>query len=90
MLRVVKPTGRILWYDYHVNNRRNADVRRVTRNEIAHLFAGCSVHLKRLTLAAPLARLVAPRSTAMYRVLNSVPFLRTHYLGVIRPAAASS
>ena len=89
MLRVVRPAGLILWYDYHLNNPRNADVRRVTHDEIRQLFAGCSIHLRRLTLAAPLARLVAPRSTALYRVLNSIPALRTHYLGVIRPGVVS-
>ena len=89
MLRVVRPTGLILWYDYHVNNRRNADVRRVTHAEIRQLFGSCSIHLRRLTLAAPLARLVAPRSTALYRALNSIPILRTHYLGVIRPVVTS-
>ncbi len=46
MLRVVKPSGLILWYDYHLNNPRNADVRRVTRDEIRQLFAGCSLHLQ--------------------------------------------
>ena len=89
MLRVVKPAGLILWYDYHVNNRRNADVRRVTKSEIAQLFAGSSIQLKRLTLAAPVARVVAPRSTALYRALNAIPALRTHYLGVIRPGGVS-
>ena len=68
---------------------RNADVRRVTYDEIRQLFPGCAIRLKRLTLAAPLARLVAPHSTMLYRALDSIPFLRTHYLGVIRPAATS-
>ena len=27
MLRVLKPQGLILWYDYHVNNPWNKDVR---------------------------------------------------------------
>ena len=29
MLRVLKPEGIVLWYDYHVNNSRNPDVRGV-------------------------------------------------------------
>jgi len=89
MRRVVRPSGLILWYDYHVDNPRNGDVRSVSRGEIRQLFPGCTTHLRRLTLAAPLGRLVAPRSTALYRALNSIPLLRTHYLGVIRPGAAS-
>jgi ubiquinone/menaquinone biosynthesis C-methylase UbiE len=38
MMRVVKPDGFILWYDYHVKNPRNNDVRRVKRREIHRLF----------------------------------------------------
>src|SRR6266496_4556432 len=34
MLRVVKSDGLILWYDYHVNNPWNADVRGVKRQAI--------------------------------------------------------
>ena len=37
MLRVVKSDGLILWYDYHVNNPWNADVRGIKRQEIAQL-----------------------------------------------------
>ena len=32
MLRVVKGDGLILWYDFHVNNPRNPDVRGVKKN----------------------------------------------------------
>ena len=38
MMRVVKEEGIILWYDYHVNNPWNSDVRGVNRREIARLF----------------------------------------------------
>lgn len=84
MLRVVKPGGLIVWYDYHVNNPRNPDVRRVGKAEIVELFPGCDISLRRLTLAPPLARLVAPRSLPIYRALSSLPWATVHYLGVIR------
>jgi len=84
MLRVLKPTGMILWYDFHVNNPRNPDVRGVTRREIQKLFEGCTIKLQPITLAPPIARAVAPISWLACQLISAVPFLCTHYLGVIR------
>lgn len=84
MLRVLKPTGVILWYDFHVNNPWNRDVRGVTRREIHTLLDGCTVELRRITLAPPVTRLVAPVSWWVCHVLSAIPFLRTHYFGAIR------
>jgi SAM-dependent methyltransferase len=84
MLRVLKRDGLILWYDYHVNNPRNPDVRGVKRKEIYQLFPGCRIQLRRITLAPPLARLLAPHSWLACYVLEKIPWLCTHYLGVIR------
>ena len=84
MVRVLKPDGAILWYDFCVGNPRNPDVRAVRAAEIRQLFPGCSVQLGRVTLAPPVMRLVAPRSWTLCALLNLVRPLRTHYLGVIR------
>jgi SAM-dependent methyltransferase len=84
MLRVVKPQGLILWYDYHVNNPWNTNVRGVKRREIARLFPNCLIKLQRITLAPPLVRLLAPYSWLSCYLLGKVPWLCTHYLGVIR------
>jgi SAM-dependent methyltransferase len=87
MLRVLKPRGLILWYDYHTNNPRNPDVRGVKKREIHCLFPGCQIRLQRVTLAPPLARLLAPYSLLLCSLLEKLFFLNTHYLGVIRKAA---
>jgi ubiquinone/menaquinone biosynthesis C-methylase UbiE len=84
VLRVLRPGGRMLWYDFHMNNPRNADVRAVKKAEIRALFPGCDIRLERITLAPPLARWVSPRSRVAFEVLSTVPFLCTHYLGIIR------
>jgi len=84
MMRVLKPGGCVLWYDFHVGNPHNPDVRAVGRREIADLFQGCSIALWRVTLAPPIARFVAPRSWLLCTLLDGIPLLRTHYLGVIR------
>lgn len=84
MLRVLKPDGLILWYDYHLDNPRNPDVRGAKKGEIHSLFPGCSIDLRRVTLAPPLTRLLAPHSWLLCYLLEKVPLLCTHYLGVIR------
>jgi len=84
MVRVLKPEGTILWYDFCVPNPRNPDVRAVRAAEIRSLFPGCSVQLRRVTLAPPLTRLLAPLSWTLCTLLNLLPPLRTHYLGVIK------
>src|SRR5215471_18085103 len=84
MLRVVKGDGLILWYDYYVNNPWNTDVRGVKRQEISQLFPGCFIKLQRITLAPPLVRLLAPYSWLACSLLGKVPWLCTHYLGVVR------
>jgi len=86
LVRLVRgAAGAILWYDFHVNNPANPDVRGVGRRDLSRLFPGATIHLERATLAPPLARMVAPRSEFMARVLQSVPWLRTHFVGIIRP-----
>lgn len=84
MLRVLKPEGIILWYDFHVNNPWNANVRGVPGYEIRSLFPKCQVQLSRITLAPPLVRILAPVSWMACHLLSLVPFLCTHYLGIIR------
>ena len=83
MLRVLKPHGLILWYDFRVENPRNPDVRAVKKRDIHQLFPGSRIDLRRITLAPPLARLLAPYSWLTCSLLEKIPWLCTHYLGVI-------
>lgn len=84
MVRVLAPSGLIVWYDYRVNNPSNPDVRGIGRREIERLFPRCRVELKSITLAPPLSRVIAPYSVLCCQALESLPFLRTHLLGAIR------
>ncbi len=84
MIRVIKPDGLILWYDFSFNNPKNLAVRGVSRKEIQQLFPGCSVGLRRITLAPPVTRRLASRSWLACSLLNAIPFLRTHVLAVIK------
>ena len=60
MLRVLKPQGSILWYDFFMDNPRNSNVRGIGRRELASLFPDCRIWLRRVTLAPPLARRIVP------------------------------
>ena len=84
MLRVLKAGGTILWYDYYVNNPWNPDVKGVKKKEIQGLFPNCVFSLKRVTLAPPVVRSLAPLSIFLCLMLDKIPLLRTHYLGMIR------
>ena len=86
MLRVTKDEGIILWYDFNVDNPHNPDVRAVKKREIYQLFPNCRIELHRITLAPPLARSLVPYSWFAGYVLARLPFLCTHYLGLIRKA----
>jgi hypothetical protein len=88
MLRVLKPDGVILWYDFLVNNPQNPDVRGVPKREIGALFSGCRFDLRRVTLVPPVVRWLAPRSWFMTYMLSHVRPLCTHYLGVITKLVA--
>jgi len=87
MIRVLKPEGAILWYDFMRDNLWNPDVRGVKKAEIQALFPGSAIHLRAITLAPPIARRIPQSLLPMfYPLLSSIPFLRTHYLGLfIKP-----
>ncbi|MGA8073408.1 MAG: class I SAM-dependent methyltransferase [Candidatus Acidiferrales bacterium] len=83
MLRVLRPGGVVLWYDFFVNNPANPDVRGVGKAEIARLFSRCDIELARITVAAPLGRAVATLPF-VYAALARCRIFCTHYLGWIR------
>jgi SAM-dependent methyltransferase len=89
MLRVLKPSGAILWYDYRWNPT-NRSARGIGAREIRTLFPQCRFDFRRVTLAPPLARWLAPRSRALCESLQRLALLRTHYLVFIQPAARRS
>ena len=88
MVRVLKPGGAVLYYDFAWNNPRNRHVRAVTRRQLRTLFAGLHGSIRATSLAPPLARLTAPRSWLLATALDSLPFLRSHRVAVlIKPLA---
>jgi len=84
MLRVIRPNGLVIWYDFHVDNPRNPDVLGVRKNEIRQLFPGCQIQHRRITLAPPIGRFVGRYSPLLYTLLSKTRILCTHYLSLIK------
>ena len=83
MLRVVKHSGMILWYDFWINPI-NSQTRGIPKGEIRNLFPGCQLDIRRLTLAPPLARRLLPLSRMLADLLTRTGLFNTHYLVAIR------
>lgn len=84
MLRVLRPRGLILWYDFWFNptNRQTKGIR---PKEIRELFPTCSYAFRRITLAPPIARKLASRSWLACYFMESLTVFNTHYLAAIQP-----
>jgi SAM-dependent methyltransferase len=83
MLRVTRPAGMILWYDFWLNPT-NPQTRGIRPLEIRHLFPTCTYEFHKITLAPPLARRIVPFSWILALFLESLKIFNTHYLAVIR------
>ncbi|GIV75271.1 MULTISPECIES: class I SAM-dependent methyltransferase [Caldilinea] len=84
--RILKPGGRIIWYDFRYRNPKNHYTQPMGRKQIAELFPSYQVELKPITLLPPLARRLGKTTNVFYPFLSSFSFLRTHYIGfLIKP-----
>src|SRR5579872_2077570 len=87
MNRVLVPGGRVLWYDFTFDNPKNANVRGIPKREIQKLFPGFRMKAKRITLAPPLGRIIAPLSAVLYYCLSRVRPLCTHLLCLLQKSS---
>lgn len=83
--RVRRSGGLILCYDFMYSNPRNPAVVGIPQKDMQHLFQHRGVHFdfRRVTLAPPLSRLIAPRAQWLAALLESLKILNTHYIGII-------
>lgn len=87
--RVLKSGGAVIWYDFRMHSPLNGQVRSISRKQIQSLFPDFKLSLETLSLLPPLARRLGRLTGLLYSPLNSVPFLRSHYLGVLtKPGSA--
>jgi ubiquinone/menaquinone biosynthesis C-methylase UbiE len=84
MVRVLKPGGVVVWYDFRIDNPWNRQVKGVSRREIHALFPECRINLRAVTLAPPIGRRSVSVSWIGSLLLEKLSILNTHYLGIIR------
>ena len=89
MIRVLKPDGLIIWYDFWLNptNPQTHGIRPV---EIKGLFPNYRFEFQKITLAPPLARHLVPISWGLAWLLESFCIFNTHYLVMISRKSESN
>jgi SAM-dependent methyltransferase len=87
MLRVLRPNGRILWYDIR-SLRPNPDLVPIKLAELKSLFPGCSIESRPATLGWRPSHFLAPRSRVAAILMEKLPRTRSHYVALIRPAGS--
>jgi len=83
LLRVLRPGGWVVWYDFWLNPT-NPQARGIRPREIRSLFPNCKVLLKKVTLAPPIARSATPISWILCLFLEKLGVFNTHYLAAIQ------
>lgn len=84
MVRVLKPGGLILWYDFWLNPM-NKDTMGIRPMAIRQYFPNSRMKFERITLAPPLARRLVPITWTGSLLLEKIGIFNTHYLTIIRP-----
>jgi SAM-dependent methyltransferase len=89
MLRVLKPAGAIVSYDFWLNPG-NPQTHGIRPSEVRRLFPGCTYEFHKITLAPPLSRKLVPFSWELALLLERLLVFNTHYMVFIRPKRESS
>jgi len=88
IMRVLKPGGTIVSFDTRYWNPQNPNTRPVREWELRSYFAPCRVQGYPILLIPQVARVLAPLSVGLCRLLERVPMFRSHYLAVIQTNAS--
>ena len=88
MWRVRKPNGLLLFYDFIYSNPRNTAVRGVPVQQVKRFFDHPNAHfdVQHITLAPPIARMIAPNMYSFAFLLERLRLLNTHVLVVVSEA----
>lgn len=89
MVRVLRPNGRILWYDIR-SIKPTASLVPIDLAELKSLFPGCSVAVRPATLGWRPSHFLVPRSRTAAILVQKLPGMRSHYVGLIRPANSTA
>lgn len=88
LLRIVRPGGLILSYDFWLNPT-NPQTRGLMPDEIRQIFPGCNIRFYKINLAPPIARKLVPISWGLAHFLESLSLLNSHYLAAIHSPAST-
>ena len=83
ILRVLKPHGYLIWYDFWIN-LTNAHTKGITLSDIRDLFPGCQITWRRIMLAPPIAHRIVPYSWTLSLLLHNLRLLNSHYVVLIK------
>ena len=78
--RVLKKGGAIIFYDMKMNNPFNFKTKKISKNELKHLFKNYSIKTKTITVLPQLSRIISFFSPKIYPFLTKLSFLHTHYI----------
>ena len=84
--RILAPGGVIMWYDYRVSDPLNRNTRGVGRRDIRRLFPNYDSSLRPVTVVPQVARRLGRATDVAYPALARMPWLRTHYAGLLAKA----
>jgi ubiquinone/menaquinone biosynthesis C-methylase UbiE len=85
MWRVLKPGGLILFYDFMYAHPHNQAVAGISQHNAKQLFSkpGVRYDFRRITLAPPISRIMAPRSCWLANTLELCKIFNTHLIAII-------
>ncbi len=84
IVRVMKPGGVVICYDFRYPSPGNATVRPVTVGELQGLFSEFTLTSQTTTLLPPIARRLVPRMSRLAELLVRLPPLRSHFVAVAK------
>ena len=87
--RVLTSRGVVVWYDMRYPNPWNPAIRAMTKSRIRELFPSFELQLEASSLLPPLAYRLGQLTDRAYPLLAAIPFLRSHYVGLLRPSRDS-
>jgi ubiquinone/menaquinone biosynthesis C-methylase UbiE len=84
--RILTTRGVVVWYDMRYPNPWNAAIRAMTKSRIRELFPSFELQLESSTLLPPIAYRLGQLTDRTYPLLASIPIMRSHYIGLLRPS----
>jgi SAM-dependent methyltransferase len=87
--RVLTRRGGVVWYDMRYPNPWNPAIKAMTKSRIRELFPSFELQLESSTLLPPVAYRLGRLTDHTYPLLASIPILRSHYIGLLRPSRDS-